>query len=161
AMPHGGQIRIRTFNQQGPCKPSEASCEECVCLAFSDNGRGMAPGELNHIFEPFFTTKRDGRNSGLGLATLYGIVQEAHGHIEVTSARGQETSFPTHLPRTAEAIVEESPAQQHPPLLDSGTILLVEDESSLRSILATFLREHGYEVLEASDAHEAAVIAAN
>ena len=161
AMPHGGEIKIQTSNQQPHAGPDDTKSDEYVCLSLSDTGQGMPPGALSHIFEPFFTTKHDGRNSGLGLATVYGIVQQGNGHIEVRSARGHGTSFAVYLPRTTEEIAADPVTQPSTTVAEVGNILLVEDETSLRNVLGAYLRELGYQVYEADDALEATAVAQN
>lgn len=159
ALPHGGEIRIHTSNQQPKSGSGESNAPEYACLFFSDNGQGMPPQAVAHIFEPFFTTKHKSKNSGLGLATIYGIVQQANGHIEVSSARGQGTAFKIFLPRTHEEIAVAEPPQTSTPPAATGTILLVEDETALRTILAAYLRDRGFQVFEAAEAREAGAIA--
>ncbi|HLW55425.1 MAG TPA: PAS domain-containing protein [Candidatus Angelobacter sp.] len=158
AMPHGGEIRICTSNQR-PGGDDRDGVADYACLSFSDNGQGMPQEALKHIFEPFFSTKREGKNGGLGLATVYGIVQQADGHIEAHSGRGKGTQFTIFLPRTLEELDLREPAGLAVPTVDGGTILLVEDESSLRTILAAYLRERGYQIYEAGDAQEATAVA--
>ncbi len=121
-----------------------------VCLHVTDNGGGIAPENLARIFEPFFTTKEVGKGTGLGLATVYGIVQQHHGKIDVQSEPGKGTTFSVSFPATGE--VENSHAgSDHKPVLPSGheTILLVEDELPLRNFFSDMLHRCGYTVLEA------------
>jgi signal transduction histidine kinase/CheY-like chemotaxis protein len=159
AMPHGGAITIRTFNWQ-LTQPSlhQAGLKSghYVCLSFSDNGWGMNQETQNHIFEPFYTTKTTG--NGLGLSTVYGIVQQVGGQILVSSAPGEGASFTLYLPRTTEDVLAEGTIRKLERTPGTGNILLVEDEASLRAIVAGFVREHGYSVYEAGDAQEAASI---
>lgn len=159
AMPRGGAIAIRTFNWQ----LSEAHKNQTglkagryVCLSFSDNGVGMSQEVQSHIFEPFYTTKKTGH--GLGLSTVYGIVRQSSGQILVRSAPGEGTSFTLYLPRTTENVAQEAAAREAEAAPASGNILLVEDEVSLRAIVAGYMREHGYEVFEAADGREAGEI---
>jgi two-component system cell cycle sensor histidine kinase/response regulator CckA len=157
AMPHGGAIAIRTFNwrlSQPNMNQTGLSPGHYACLSFSDSGLGMSQETLSHIFEPFFTTKA-GKGNGLGLSTVYGIVQQSGGQILVRSAPGEGTSFTLYMPRTTEDVQLEAPGQETTSLSGLGNILLVEDEASLRSILAGYMREHGYVVYEAADALEA------
>ena len=125
-------------------------------LTVSDTGVGISEEVREHIFEPFFTTKEVGKGTGLGLATCYGIIQQSGGHMEVSSEPGQGTSFKVYLPVTEEAfetrlkIVGSSISPQ-----GKETVLLAEDEPLVRSMVATVLRDRGYEVLEASNGEEA------
>jgi two-component system, cell cycle sensor histidine kinase and response regulator CckA len=162
AMPHGGAVSIRTFNWQVPqtaVDPAGPPPGECVCLLFCDNGCGMDKEVLSHVFEPFFTTKETGQGTGLGLSSVYGIVQQNGGEIVARSAPGEGTTFTVYLPRATEAAVPEVIAAEPAALPGSGTILLVEDEPSLRVLVAEYLREHGYQVHEAGNAQRALEIA--
>jgi PAS domain S-box-containing protein len=161
AMPYGGALTLNTFTLQvsqprpdlPDLKPGLYSCLRC-----SDNGRGMTRETMSHIFEPFFTTKKPGEGNGLGLCIVYGIVQQSEGQILVSSQPGEGASFTLYLPVTAEEVLPEPAAREPKSLADPGTILLVEDEPSLRAILATYMREHGYQVYEAADAREASEV---
>ena len=159
AMPHGGKLLLETCNvareeastQQQPGFPS---CP-CVMLAVSDTGDGMSEEVLEHIFEPFFTTKEQGKGTGLGLATVYGIVKQSGGHISVSSTLGKGTTFCIYFPAetaSVEAIVEAPVAKV---ARGTETILVVEDEPNLREIIRVFLEDYGYRVLEATDVDEA------
>ena len=159
AMPQGGAIAIRTFNwhlSRPSMNQTGLQAGRYVCLSFSDNGWGMSQETQSHIFEPFYTTKKIG--NGLGLSTVYGIVQQTGGQILVRSAPGEGASFTLYLPRTTQDVLRESTAREAAPPPDTGSILLVEDEASLRAIIAGYLVEHGYLVHEAADAQEAAAI---
>ena len=164
AMPRGGRLTIETakvdldatYARSRPgVKPGPH-----VMLAVSDTGHGMEPEVLDHIFEPFFTTKEAGKGTGLGLATVHGIVKQSGGHIFVYSERGQGTTFKIYLPRVGAGKVEETPAtpqaEQH---RGSETILLVEDEESLRGIVRECLEASGYSVIEARHAGHALELA--
>ena len=141
-------------NNPGDLAPSEsvARAGTFVCLRVTDHGCGMPPEVLEHIFEPFFTTKEQGQGTGLGLATVYGIVQQHHGWIEVDTEVGVGTTFRVYLPaiKTAPApAFDETPTH----LKKSGrgeTILVVEDEHAVRSLLCLLLQRSGYHVLEAA-----------
>ncbi|HEY6305763.1 MAG TPA: PAS domain-containing protein [Candidatus Angelobacter sp.] len=161
AMPHGGAIAIRTFNWQlsdPHMNETGLKAGRYVCLLFSDTGSGMSQETQNHIFEPFYTTKGAGKGTGLGLSTVYGIVRQLGGQILVRSAPEEGASFTLYLPRTTEHPPQEASAQEIRTAEGIGNILLVEDETSLRAIVAGYMREHGYAVYEAADAQEAAAI---
>ncbi len=162
AMPRGGTVSLQTFNWRVPqpaLDPSGLRAGEYVCLVFSDNGSGMDQEVLSHIFEPFFTTKETGEGTGLGLSSVYGIVQQSGGEISVRSAPGEGATFTVYLPRSGEPALPEEGAAEPAALPGAGTILLVEDEPSLRSLVAGYLREHGYVVHEAGDAQRALALA--
>jgi PAS domain S-box-containing protein len=154
AMPHGGRITIETGvadldDRYVDTHPSAAP-GRYVMLAVSDTGQGMDQGTRSRIFEPFFTTKEQGKGSGLGLATVYGIVQQSDGSICVYSEPGHGTSFKVYLPTTDAA----APARVSTASTDSTkkgweTVLLVEDEDAVRALAREVLRRNGYVVLEA------------
>jgi two-component system, cell cycle sensor histidine kinase and response regulator CckA len=151
AMPGGGKLTIRTrLETPKPTEGVPAAAPAHVCLSVSDTGGGIAPEILPRIFEPFFTTKEVGKGTGLGLATVYGIVQQHHGEITVQSEPGQGTTFNVYFPFIAQS---ESSATDNPakPALPWGdeTILVVEDEFPLRSFVSDLLQRCGYTVLEA------------
>jgi signal transduction histidine kinase len=154
AMPQGGELTITTANESiGPTyvqSHPQATIGEFICLTVTDTGCGIPREHLSRIFEPFFTTKDIGQGTGLGLATVYGIVQQHHGWITVYSELVKGTTFHIHLPALAHGS-EESP----PPGSDksmwggSETILLVEDETSIRGLAHNILLRLGYRVIEA------------
>ena len=125
-------------------------------LAVSDTGCGMAPEVMNRVFEPFFTTKGPGKGTGLGLATVYGIVQQSGGHIGLYSELGRGTTFKVYLPRT-EAQVPSGESRQETRVLPAGseTLLLVEDDAAVRTLSRGVLEMSGYTVLEANVGREA------
>jgi two-component system cell cycle sensor histidine kinase/response regulator CckA len=124
-------------------------------LAVSDNGSGMSKEIQRRIFEPFFTTKEKGRGTGLGLSTVYGIVQQNGGHVTVYSEAGKGTTFKVYLPRIDEVPTLPSTKQDTELLKAKGKILLVEDDASVRRIVTQILQQQGYTVAEAKDGREA------
>ncbi|MDX2093918.1 MAG: ATP-binding protein [Kofleriaceae bacterium] len=158
AMPNGGRIMIATSRRAIAATP-ELPAGTYATLTVSDQGRGMTEDVLARVFEPFFTTKEDGKGTGLGLATVYGIVKQSGGHIEVASELGKGSRFTVLLPETA---ARTTPPPMPPPLpapsrvaARGGRILLVEDNATVRSALADYLRDEGFEVLQASGGEEA------
>ncbi|MGH9510317.1 MAG: ATP-binding protein, partial [Terriglobales bacterium] len=164
AMPNGGKLTIETRNvdldnvyarhhisvQPGPY----------VLLAVTDNGMGMDAETRSRVFEPFFTTKEQGKGTGLGLATVYGIVKQSGGYIWVYSEPGQGTTFKVYLPRVPDAAESEAVTRaRSQPDLASETVLLVEDEEGVRTVVRGFLEARGYHVLEAADGPEAIELA--
>ncbi len=161
AMPRGGQLTIHTARAvfgdwPGPA-PAPLKPGEYVMLSVTDTGEGIAPGALPHIFEPFFTTKERGKGTGLGLSTVYGIVRQSGGHVFVSSDPGKGTTFRAYLPRLEESETAEQMASMTAEceVRGSETILLVEDEDSLREAAAEFLHAKGFTVLAARDAAQA------
>ena len=160
AMPDGGLLRVETANVnivEGDIEDSgEIRAGGYVMLEVSDSGTGMDEETRRHLFEPFFTTKGPGRGTGLGLATVYGIVKQSGGHIQVESAPRMGTTIRIYL-RRVEAVEPETlggPAAVHS-RRSSGTVLLVEDQDSVRRYVALVLREAGYFVIEADSGSEA------
>jgi CheY-like chemotaxis protein len=132
-----------------------------VLLAVTDTGTGMDAGTLTHIFEPFFTTKERGKGTGLGLATVYGVVKQSNGYIWVDSALGKGTTFQIYLPRHAgHAGVDEQKTDSGEKLRGSETILLAEDAEPLRKLAQTFLEGAGFRVLSAENGEGALGVAA-
>lgn len=165
AMPKGGKLLLETANvmlgQNAGQDPVVAEPGAHVGLTVKDTGYGMDAEVLSHLFEPFFTTKEEGKGTGLGLPTVYGIVKQSGGSITVHSEPGKGTSVQIYLPQIAvETEVAES-RRQVPVAPPSGyeTVLLVEDEAMIRTMVGTFLRLHGYLVLEARDGPDALRVA--
>ena len=154
AMPKGGRMVIATaaveFDAFAAAQSAQARPGSFVCLSVADNGCGISPEVLPKIFEPFFTTKDIGKGSGLGLATVFGIVQQHHGWINVYSEPGQGTTFKVYLPRLV-GMNDQIIGQKMPAPIPTGkeTILLVEDDPSLRATVRITLVRLGYRVLEA------------
>lgn len=155
AMPSGGRLHIEI---EDDCQLDATTGDGWVVLRVSDTGVGIAPGALPYIFEPFFTTKATGQGTGLGLSTVYGIVTQSGGTVRVHSRQGSGTVFEVRLPR-ARGVVEEPAARPAaPPSAAGETILLVEDEDSVRSLAARTLRRAGYTVIESCNGGEALLL---
>ena len=162
AMPEGGKLTVETSNVQLSQaylnRHAKVEAGSCVMLAVSDNGVGMDARTKARIFEPFFSTKEKGRGTGLGLSTVYGIVKQSGGNIWVYSEPGQGTTFKVYLRRVQEK-VKSAPARgkasRGEALRGSETILLVEDEESIRRLTRDFLEKEGYKVIEARNGQEA------
>jgi CheY-like chemotaxis protein len=157
-MPKGGKLTIETRNvvhSEEYAQRHAALPGPYVMLAVSDTGCGMSATIQPRVFEPFFTTKASGKGTGLGLATVYGIVRQSGGNIWLYSEVDRGTTFKIYLPRVDEA--GEEPAGSASSSVPSGTelILLVEDEEQVRDILKRILEEQGYQVLSASTGEEA------
>ena len=164
AMPRGGQLRLITQTSD----VDEASARRrpamppgrYVRLTVSDTGTGMAKETQAHIFEPFFTTKTHGKGTGLGLATVYGIVKQSSGFIWVESELGRGTTFEIYLPAVRDAVEPEIPVIPAPRFaIGSQTILLAEDDGAVRRFARNILANHGYTVLDARDGDEALALA--
>ena len=163
AMPGGGEIVITTEKSAaedgGKSSRPLRVTGDCVMLTVSDNGSGMDAETVSHLFEPFFTTKEQGKGTGLGLATVFGIVKQSSGYIDVESKPGLGTSFRIYFPETKET-AQDSSDEPLPALYGTETILLVEDEEAVRESTAEYLAEQGYRVLIASRGAEALGMAA-
>jgi CheY-like chemotaxis protein/two-component sensor histidine kinase len=163
AMPDGGKLTIETTNVELDEDYSQqhiaAEPGPYVMLSVSDDGSGMDEETRAQIFEPFFTTKERGKGTGLGLSTVYGIIKQTGGFIWVYSEPGQGTTFKIYLPRIGESDSRVEPRRaQKEALVGTETILLVEDEQSLRALTGRILGQCGYSVLTATDAPEALVL---
>ena len=155
AMPEGGRLLLETIALPAAAVPLERvpglSDADHLVIAVTDTGSGMTAEVVQHLFEPFFTTKEPGKGTGLGLATCYGIVQQAGGQIGVRTRPGEGSSFRVYLPRLLGAHVAEPPAAAVEIRGGTETVLLVEDEEQLRALASRVLRQQGYRVLEATD----------
>jgi two-component system cell cycle sensor histidine kinase/response regulator CckA len=165
AMPDGGKLTIQTANVNLDTAYTHqhpgSRVGSYVMLRVTDTGTGIDPEIQAQIFEPFFTTKERDKGTGLGLATVYGVVKQSGGYIAVDSEKGKGASFSVYLPRVEHAVTAldigtELPAKS---IRGSETILLVEDEESLRKLANMFLRDNGYQVLAAGDGAQALQIA--
>jgi PAS domain S-box-containing protein len=160
AMPAGGLLEIKTrtviLDASAAGQGTQARAGRFACVTVSDSGSGIAPEHLPRIFEPFFTTKEAGKGTGLGLATVYGIVKQHQGWIDVSSQPGKGATFSIYFPalEAAQATPRTSPAQE-PVRAGTETILLVEDEQEVRVISRRVLKMNGYNVLEAAAGPEA------
>ena len=165
AMPHGGRLAIETANvdldDSFSNTPPVLASGKYVMLAVTDNGSGMDDATQAHIFEPFFTTKEKGKGTGLGLATVYGIVKQSGGYIWVYSEPDHGTTFKIYLPRIEQE--EAGTARERPEARSlprgSGMVLLVEDEKGVRKLAREYLEMVGYGVIEAEDGHTALELA--
>jgi PAS domain S-box-containing protein len=164
AMPNGGRLSIETANtnldRAYAAQHLEVEPGEYVRLVISDTGIGMTEEVQAHLFEPFFTTKEPGKGTGLGLATVFGIIKHHEGHIWVYSEVGQGTVFKIYLPRakdkaSPETAVTLPPLEASPPPKGNETILIVEDNPRVRELCVRILQMHGYEVLSAGEGSEA------
>jgi two-component system cell cycle sensor histidine kinase/response regulator CckA len=156
AMPRGGKLTLRTRNGGGGGGTASGAERGEVCLAVEDSGSGMTPEVRAHLFEPFFTTKPPGEGTGLGLATVYGIVAQAGGRIHVETAAGRGTTFELWFPRTLDA-PEPHPSSSPRRRTARGTerVLVVEDDAQVREVTVRALRAAGYRVLVAGSGREA------
>jgi two-component system, cell cycle sensor histidine kinase and response regulator CckA len=165
AMPDGGKLTIQTANAEidaAFAREHQGSIPgQYVMLAVTDTGTGMDPETQAQIFEPFFTTKDRDKGTGLGLATVYGVVKQSSGYITVDSEKGKGASFKIYLPRIEQPVAAQSEITQAPlTVRGCETILLVEDAEPLRKLAHMFLRDNGYQVLTAADGAEAQQVAA-
>ncbi len=161
AMPDGGALTIETANvdvddQQVASHGDDGIAGPHVVLAVSDTGHGMDEEIAKHLFEPFFTTKSAGTGTGLGLATVFGVVKQSGGGIYVYSEPGRGTTFKIYLPVAAASTGEGEPAAEPEPLGGTETIMVVEDDAGVRELVRLMLEANGYQVLAVEDADEAA-----
>ena len=163
AMPKGGRLILETANvdldEEFVRRHVGARTGPQVMLAVSDTGTGIPREIQTHIFEPFFTTKEQGKGTGLGLATVYGIVKQSGGYVQVTSEPNQGTTFRIYLPRLSDtAILVDRSTRPVTAAAGRETILLVEDEEGVRELARDILRASGYTVFEARNGNEALLI---
>lgn len=160
AMPHGGKLVLETGNvtldEEYAREHPDVKPGEYILLAVTDTGTGMTSEVRARLFEPFFTTKAAGAGTGLGLPTVYGVVKQAGGHIWVYSEPGEGTTFKVYLPRAHKPAEPISIRPEAPPLVGgSETVMVAEDEPSVRRVMVRALRSHGYVVHEAGNGVEA------
>jgi CheY-like chemotaxis protein len=160
AMPKGGELAISLSvveldSTAAQWRSTEAQAGEFVCLSVSDTGCGIAPEDLLRIYEPFFTTKAVGQGTGLGLSTVYGIVKQHGGWIEVSSKLNIGTKFNIFLPRVVAGVAAETGGIESKVVGGTETILLVEDEPPVRTLARVILQRNGYHVLEATSGADA------
>ena len=167
AMPNGGRLMIETANVELDASFSQHAVVmtpgKYVMLAVTDNGCGMDAQTQAHLFEPFFTTKEKGKGTGLGLATVYGIVKQSGGYIWVYSELGRGTTFKVYLPRIEQGLAKaknsDDGAGTKSGRRGSETVLLVEDEEGVRQLTREYLETYGYTVIQAADGHAALELA--
>ena len=163
AMPGGGKLILETqscyLDETYASTHSEVSPQSYVLIAVTDTGCGMSKETLEHIFEPFFTTKEPGKGTGLGLATVYGIVKQSQGHITVYSEPGLGTTFKAYFPSVDKSVSLPTSRVAGAAPKGEGTILLVEDEAPLRALAAEALKRLGYTVIQAGNGLEALAVA--
>jgi signal transduction histidine kinase/CheY-like chemotaxis protein len=163
AMPGGGTLTMDTSNitvdAESIAGGSKARPGQNVRLRVSDTGTGMSPNVIEHAFEPFFTTKKDGGGTGLGLATVYGILTQADGHIHIYSDPGGGTTFSIMLPATTQAATPKAAELAYQRTPKGETVLVVEDEAALREVTRRILARNGYQVITAASGPEALDIA--
>jgi CheY-like chemotaxis protein len=162
AMPDGGRITIESANVEGDAAVDPALPQgRCVRIAVRDTGIGMSPEVQAHLFEPFFTTKGEGRGTGLGLATTFGIIKQAGGHVVVESAPGEGACFCVYLPRHSGAPAHARRPAPSPAAHGCGrSVLVVEDDPGVLRVAARALEQAGYRVEATQDPREALRIAA-
>jgi signal transduction histidine kinase/CheY-like chemotaxis protein len=163
AMPGGGTLTIDTSNitvdAESIAGGSKSRPGQNVRLRVSDTGTGMPHEVIEHAFEPFFTTKEEGAGTGLGLATVYGIITQAEGHIHINSEPGTGTTFTIMLPVTMQAPALQAPEAPYQRTPEGETVLVVEDEEALREVTRRIFTRNGYRVITAASGPEALRIA--
>jgi two-component system cell cycle sensor histidine kinase/response regulator CckA len=162
SMPEGGTLAIAAsfavLDENYTDRHPDVRPGHYVKLAFADTGHGMDQATRERIFEPFFTTKEVGKGTGLGLATVYGIVKQSGGHIAVTSEPGRGTTFEIYLPAVERMPQKRTPRKRTVAAHAKGTIVVTEDDGAVRAFTSSCLRRAGHKVLEAADAAEALAI---
>ncbi|MCB1069724.1 MAG: response regulator [Kiritimatiellae bacterium] len=162
AMPSGGRLLIETLNEtiRTPVMVGQFTINpgEYVALRMQDNGTGMTSEVMSHLFEPFFTTKEVGKGTGLGLSMVYGIINQYEGQILVESQLGKGTTFTIFFPRVRGDLPLETPAAETSDHPGTETILIVEDEDTVRKLAEKMLLLKGYRILTAANGHEALVL---
>jgi len=166
SMPDGGSLRLETANshidEDGAAAEPSVSPGDYVTLSVADTGAGMAPNVLERVFEPFFSTKEVGKGSGLGLSMVYGFVAQSGGRVEIDSEEGRGTKVTMFLPRGREPDRAKVVGEANDlPTSRGETLLLVEDEADVRTLIAAMLDDLGYEALEAATATEAIAVFEN
>jgi len=158
-MPGGGCLTLETssycIEKNQVSDHADAKPDDYVMIRISDTGTGMATDVCEHIFDPFFTTKAPGKGTGLGLSTVYGIIRQSRGWIQVASEIGKGTEFEILLPAIEEASVSKTRSAISDSAKGSETILVVEDEESVRGLTVLALKRLGYQVLQAENGNEA------
>jgi signal transduction histidine kinase len=164
ALPNGGSVRVRvsSIDVQAPSRAgaSAPTAGRYTCLEVADDGLGMDPETARRIFEPFYTTKAPGKGTGMGLATVHGIVKQCGAQLDVDTRLGHGTTFRIYFPAVAEAVPAPAAPRDQPVPTGREAILLCEDEPSVRTLSAGFLRSGGYEVFEAGSGARAIELAA-
>jgi PAS domain S-box-containing protein len=159
AMPHGGGLTIETANIQLSKEYASSQVDvkpgDYVAVRVSDTGVGMSPDVLNRAVDPFFTTKPPGEGTGLGLSGIYGFVKQSRGHLRIDSELGQGTTVTLYLPRATQNAVDFAVASKEAPRGQGETILLVEDDATVRLVIGDSLQDLGYKIHAASDARDA------
>jgi CheY-like chemotaxis protein len=162
AMPDGGELEISTRTAQIAVDAlyhlQDRPPGEYVLLTVADSGVGMDEQTMQHLFEPFFTTKVQGRGTGLGMATVYGIVKQSRGWIDVASRPGSGTTVKVHLPRTDAPVSREELSVAEIASARGETVLIVEDQDTVRQLAANVLKQHGYCTIEAASGSEAVLL---
>ncbi len=163
AMPEGGSVTIKTEDREFQGDDSTItgiiSPGEYICLSVEDTGTGISEEDREKIFEPFFTTKPDDKGTGLGLATVYGIIKQSKGYIQVDSGKGRGSIFKVYIPLSTEKVSKEvDSTEQYLDLRGKETILLVEDEEGLLELMERILVKYGYTVLKARNGGEALLV---
>jgi len=163
AMPGGGVLTVATRNAEvhadEAARDPDRRPGSWVRLILRDSGVGMSPEAMAHLFEPFFTTKERGKGTGLGLATVHGIVEQSGGHIHVQSQPGAGTTFEICFPRSDAPQAVNVPAPETPSVRGDETILVVEDDPQVRGVTIRALEGSGYQVIPAASGEEALAIA--